>query len=61
VKKNLMPHTQRIVEYEIARARNERNDGPCRVPEAGSVEKNDIEKLRDNFAGILVGRVTVGE
>jgi hypothetical protein len=59
--KKLLPHEQRVIQNEIDRVRSEKNAASGRAPDARSISKNDIEKLRDSFAGILTGQVVVIE
>lgn len=58
MKQPLKSHIEQLLDAEIARASRQRNDAEC-SPDVPHVSKRDMERLRENFAGILTGKVVV--
>jgi len=54
----LLPYEQLVIARELDRLRAEEKSAGGSTGDR-SVSKTDIEKLRENFAGILTGKVTV--
>ncbi len=59
MRRRLLPYTERLLQVEIDRVLREKKERLGRSPDPPRVPRGDLEKLRDNFGEILIGKVTV--
>jgi hypothetical protein len=59
MRRQLLPYTERLLQFEIDRLLREKKERPGRPLDPPRVPGGDLEKLRENFGEILIGKVTV--